>query len=40
MTVEDTNPTVKLRIADVTADITDGTSEQMITTIVRAIRNA
>ena len=40
MTVEDTNPTVKLRIADVTAEITDSTSEQMITTIIRAIRNA
>ena len=40
MTVEDTNPTVKLRIADVTAEITDGTSEQMITAIIRAIRNA
>lgn len=40
MTVEDTNPTVKLRIADVTAEITDSTSEQMITMIIRAIRNA
>lgn len=40
MIVEDTNPTVKLRIADVTAEITDSTSEQLITTIVRAIRNA
>ena len=40
MTVESTNPTVKLRIADVTAEITDSTSEQLITAIVRAIRNA
>ena len=40
MTVEDTNPTVKLRIADVTAEITDSTSEQLITMIIRAIRNA
>lgn len=40
MTVEDTNPTVKLRIADVTAEITYSTSEQLITMIIRAIRNA
>lgn len=40
MTVEDTNPTVKLRMADVTAEITDNTSEQLITMIIRAIRNA
>ena len=40
MTVESTNSTVKLQIADVTAEIADGTSEQMIATIVRAIRNA
>ena len=40
MTVENLCPTVKIQIADVTAEITDGTSEQMITTIVRAIRNA
>ena len=40
MTVESTNPTVKLQIADVTSEITEGTSEQLITKLVRAIRNA
>ena len=40
MTVEDTNPTVKLQLVDMTAEITDGTSEQMITAIIRAMRNA
>lgn len=40
MTVESTNPTVKLQIADVTAEIPNGTSEQMITAIIRTIRNA
>lgn len=40
MTVPETNPSVKIHIGDVTAEITEGISEQMMTSLIRAIRNA
>lgn len=40
MTVSEKCPTIKLSIADVAAEIPEGISEQTITSVIRAIRNA
>ncbi len=40
MTVSEICPTVKITIANVVAEIPEGISEQTITTVIRAIRNA
>ncbi len=40
MTTSEKCPTVKVSIADVVAEILEGTSEQMITSVIRAIKNA
>lgn len=40
MTVPEICPTVKVQIGDITAEISEGTSEQTITSVIRAMRNA
>ncbi len=40
MTVSEKCPTVKIHIGETVAEIPEGTSEQMITSVIRAIRNA
>ena len=40
MTVSEICPTIKINIGDVTIEITENTSEQKITSLIRAIRNA
>ncbi len=40
MTVSEKCPTVKIQIGETVAEIPEGTSEQMITSVIRAIRNA
>lgn len=40
MTVPEVSPVVKISIGDVTAELREGTSENMMTAVIRAIRNA
>lgn len=40
MTVPEVCPTVKIHIGETIAEIPEGTSEQTITSVIRAIRNA
>ena len=40
MTVSEMNSSVKVQIGDITAEIPEGISEQMMTSLIRAIRNA
>lgn len=40
MTVPEICPTVKVQIGDITAEIPEGISEQMMTSLIRAMRNA
>ena len=40
MTVPEICPTVKVQIGDITAEIPEGISEQMMTSLIKAMRNA
>lgn len=40
MTVPEICPTVKVQIGDITAKIPEGISEQMMTSLIKAMRNA
>ena len=40
MTVPEICPTVKVQISDITAEIPEGISEQMMTSLIKAMRNA
>ena len=40
MTVPEMNSSVKVQIGDITAEIPEGISEQMMTSLIRAMRNA
>ena len=40
ITVPEMNSTVKLKVGDITAEIPEGISEQMMTSLIRAMRNA
>ncbi len=40
MTVSEKCPTVKIQIGETVAEIPEGTSEQTITSVIRAIQNA
>lgn len=40
MTVPEICPTVKIQVGDIIAEIPEGISEQMMTSLIRAIRNA
>lgn len=40
MTVPEVSPVVKISIGDVTAELSEGTSENMMTAVIRALSNA